>query len=29
MYTLKIQMYNRRTFATEDDIGMLKHAFVT
>ena len=25
MYTVKIQMYTRRTFATEDDIGMSKH----
>jgi len=25
MYTVKIQTYNRRTFATEDDIGMSKH----
>ena len=25
MFTVKIQMYTRRTFATEDDIGMSKH----
>ena len=25
MYTVKIQMYNRQTFAAEDDIEMLKH----
>ena len=23
-YTVKIQMYNCQTFATEDDVGMLK-----
>ena len=25
MYTVEIQMYNGRKFATEDDIGMSKH----
>ena len=25
MYTVKIQMHNRGTFATEDDIGMSKN----
>ena len=25
LYTVKIQTYNRRTFATENDMGMSKH----
>ena len=28
MYAVKIQMYNLRTFATEDDIGMSKHVLL-
>ena len=28
MYTVKIQMYNRRSFTSEDDIGMSKHVLL-
>ena len=29
MYTVKILMYNCRTFASEDNIGISKHVFKT